>query len=125
MSERIEPSKKAIDARAKKLAYQAEWYRKNWHRIRKQQQSQVKRYNRDAYLKLRNEQPEKWAARNAVHTALRNGSLVKPYSCEDCGKEFPSLRIHSHHEDYSKPLEVNWLCSPCHGLRHTKHVEAL
>ena len=26
--------------------------------------------------------------------------------------------LHGHHEDYSQPLEVVWLCAPCHGLRH-------
>jgi hypothetical protein len=24
----------------------------------------------------------------------------------------------AHHEDYDKPLEVVWLCQPCHKQRH-------
>jgi len=34
--------------------------------------------------------------------------------CEHCG-DTKSL---AHHEDYSKPLVVMWLCQPCHSLRH-------
>jgi ribosomal protein S27AE len=34
--------------------------------------------------------------------------------CIRCGEE-KSL---AHHEDYDKPLEVMWLCQPCHKQRH-------
>ena len=27
-----------------------------------------------------------------------------------------------HHEDYSKPLEVMWLCKKHHGERHRKYA---
>jgi hypothetical protein len=43
----------------------------------------------------------------------RDGRLT-PQPCERCGRE----DTHGHHEDYSKPLDVNWLCPPCHGERH-------
>lgn len=59
-------------------------------------------------------------ARRAVKAAKANGTLV-PQSCERCGS---TTRIEAHHEDYSKPLDVNWLCSGCHGDRHKEINQA-
>lgn len=56
----------------------------------------------------------KHKARVAVHNALRDGRLTKPEQCT-CGS---TENIEAHHEDYSKPLEVTWECSKCHGRRH-------
>jgi len=55
---------------------------------------------------------------NAVRTAILNGKLVK-FPCERCG-EVKSL---AHHEDYDKPLDVMWLCQPCHKQRHKELKE--
>lgn len=63
--------------------------------------------------KTRKENPEKYKARTAVHNALRSGKLLKS-SCEICGKE----KVEAHHEDYTKPLSVRWLCSLHHGHEH-------
>ena len=52
-------------------------------------------------------------AHNAVARAVRNGSLVR-IPCIRCGEQ-KSL---AHHEDYDKPLDVMWLCQPCHKQRH-------
>jgi hypothetical protein len=49
-----------------------------------------------------------------VNRAKRNGLIPPPTICEDCGK---GGLLHGHHEDYSKPLDVNWLCPSCHGKR--------
>lgn len=49
-----------------------------------------------------------------VGNALRSGKLIRQ-PCERCGAE---ENIHAHHEDYSRPLDVNWLCVPCHAQRH-------
>jgi hypothetical protein len=57
---------------------------------------------------------ERARARKAVMTAIANGTLT-PKPCERCGF---GLGVHAHHEDYSKPLDVNWLCQTCHGHRH-------
>ena len=56
--------------------------------------------------------PIKRQARSAVMNALYTGELVRPKKCESCGKG--RRPIEAHHEDYSKPLAVIWLCLLCH-----------
>lgn len=55
-------------------------------------------------------------ANNAVRNAIKKGILVKDV-CEVCG----NLVVHAHHNDYSKPLEVRWLCALHHGV--TRRLE--
>ena len=55
--------------------------------------------------------PEKTKAHNIVAGALRTGKLVKPKACQRCRQV---SRLEGHHRDYSKPLEVEWLCYWCH-----------
>lgn len=50
-----------------------------------------------------------------VQSAVNSGDLVRPETCERCGKEGPVV---AHHSDYSKPLDVRWLCHKCHKLEH-------
>lgn len=57
--------------------------------------------------------PDKRKAQTAVGNAIRDGRLI-PKPCERCG----TLKTQGHHEDYSKPLEVLWLCTRCHADRH-------
>ena len=67
--------------------------------------------------------PEKIKAKRLVRTAIAAGKLIKPRLCEVCKTEPPPLRdgrsgLQAHHADYSKPLDVRWLCHPCHVLEH-------
>lgn len=59
--------------------------------------------------------PVKYAANNAVGNAVRDGRLAKQ-PCEVCGKQ----QAQAHHDDYSKPLDVRWLCTTHHAEWH-KH----
>lgn len=54
-------------------------------------------------------------AHKRVYAAVRAGRLERPDRCQGCGLE---KRLHAHHDDYSKPLKVRWLCGSCHRLAH-------
>lgn len=66
--------------------------------------------------------PEKDHARSMVTNAVRDHRLTKQ-PCAMCG----SARSEAHHTDYSKPLDVTWLCRPHHLAEHGKvsHNSAL
>lgn len=53
--------------------------------------------------------------RNQVNNAINNHRLVRPVHCSNCSTEG---RIDAHHEDYSKPFEIIWLCRKCHYALH-------
>lgn len=59
--------------------------------------------------------PDRYRAQNKVNNAIRDGKLKKQ-SCEVCGDK----NVHAHHDDYSKPLEVRWLCPLHHHREHAK-----
>lgn len=62
--------------------------------------------------------PEKRKARVAVSNALRDRRLVKG-PCQHCGA---TDKVQAHHHDYSKPLDVEWLCFKCHREREHGQV---
>lgn len=64
--------------------------------------------------------PFKERARRMLRESVRAGKVAKPKQCEQCGANGV---IHGHHEDYSKPLDVQWLCVRCHGEAHRKYPE--
>jgi hypothetical protein len=53
-------------------------------------------------------------AQNIVYRAIKKGLLTRQ-PCETCGKD----KTEAHHQDYSKPLEVNWLCTKHHRRLHS------
>jgi hypothetical protein len=61
------------------------------------------------------ESPAVQGAYKIYKKALRNKTLV-PAACEVCGK---TDNVHGHHQDYSKPLEVIWVCPKHHRLFHS------
>lgn len=56
---------------------------------------------------------DKVRARAKLAYNLKVGNIVKPTQCSNC--DSPD-RLDGHHNDYSKPLDVVWLCRPCHSV---------
>jgi hypothetical protein len=51
-------------------------------------------------------------AHRDVRRAIAKGTLVRPANCAKCGV---AGKIEASHSDYSKPLDVEWLCTLCHA----------
>lgn len=96
--------------------------------VKKHRQEEWERVR--AYDRLRASQPHRKAAsiergaiwrqqfpeRKKAQTALRGAVLrgvVRPTPCWVCGE-----KAEAHHPDYSRPLDVVWLCSPHHKQAH-------
>ena len=65
-------------------------------------------------MKTCEKNPTRTNANKAVESALAAGVIKNPGVCYGCGCEAGDHRIEAHHHDYSKPLEIVWLCTPCH-----------
>lgn len=86
------------------------------NRIKLYQQSSAWKKVRDkSDRNKRLKSPEKYQARKEVLKAVRKGILTK-LPCQFCGIR----QVEAHHPDYSKPLEIIWLCFNCHNLLHKK-----
>ena len=59
---------------------------------------------------------EKIKAHKIVEKAIKSGELI-PEPCEVCGKK----KAHAHHSDYSRPLDVEWLCHLHHKQAHSEN----
>jgi hypothetical protein len=64
----------------------------------------------------------KLRARALLSEAARKGRISKPDKCAECGE---SKSLHGHHEDYTQPFKVEWLCRTCHSKRHRKDIYEL
>ena len=66
--------------------------------------------------------PEKVSAQRRVQKALTAGKMRRGKLCRRCRRRDDAL--HAHHEDYSKPFAVIFLCPSCHGERHRQIRDA-
>jgi hypothetical protein len=67
------------------------------------------------------DQHAKELARSKAGVKYRRGNIKKS-PCRDCGSEMSQM----HHEDYSKPYDVVWMCRGCHLKVHAvEHRQAV
>lgn len=102
--------------------YHKIWYKKNKDKIRLYYREWYKKNGRsrnidyaEAIREWRNNHPEIVKAHNILNYALKKGEIIKSDTCNNCNIK---TRLSAHHSDYTKPLEVIWLCSSCHKLIH-------
>ena len=117
--------------RAKNVEYYREYDRKRFKEDPKIRERH-KRYQatpagmastRKAKAKWEARSPIKKGASTMVGNAVRDGRLIKPDCCSECGQQHH--RIHGHHDDYAFPLIVRWLCPKCHIAWHQENGEGL
>lgn len=77
-----------------------------------------KQHIRNITKRWREKNPVAYQAQTAVSNAVRDRRLFKE-PCVMCG----DTTVHAHHKDYSKPLDVVWLCAKCHHRLHAAFPE--
>lgn len=90
----------------KRLAEQRVRYRENYQERYKAAKLEYNKTRRPGKLN---------AAHAAVKRAVDSGRLIRPNVCFQCNKE---TFVEAHHDDYSRPLDVRWLCRSCHSKIH-------
>jgi len=103
-----------------------EWYR-NYREMRRGYfREYSKKYNREwrkknGYhneIKSQLRYPLKQKARMMLRQGIQSGKVIRG-NCEKCGNP----NTHGHHSDYSKPLQVKWLCALHHTEEHKKNMD--
>lgn len=96
--------------------YLREWRLRNKEKVNAQSRAYVERNP-----EKRAESSSAWGKRNRAKRRahgllwyhLSKGHIQRQ-PCVDCG----TAKSQAHHHDYSKALDVTWLCAACHGRRH-------
>lgn len=78
-----------------------------------------KQWGREQAQQWREKNPDAYRAQTAVNNAIRDGKLTRGL-CSLCGA---SKNVHGHHKNYSRPLDVTWLCAKCHHRLHATFPE--
>lgn len=97
------------------------WSRENRERVtesKKRWEEENREQVNASSARMRRLYPEKVRARLLLNNAVRDGRTIKPKVCAGCGEEPEPHKLHGHHPDYRKPLEVEWLCVECHAGEH-------
>lgn len=76
----------------------------------RRQQDPERRASKQGHCRRHQEvHPDRHRARCAVRNAVTRGALLRG-PCQRCG----ASKVQAHHKDYSRPLDVEWLCFRCH-----------
>jgi transposase-like protein len=66
----------------------------------------------------KNHFPMKHAAHILFRNAVRDKKIIRADFCSICKSTY---KVEGHHDDYTKPLEVRWMCESCHKKWHREN----
>jgi len=96
------------------------WVKANPEKVKRHKENDYK-HNRERYIERNAEYSKNnrlvRRAHSRIYFLVKNKRIEKPTVCSLCGKN--EDKIQGHHEDYSKPLEVIWVCVKCHRAIHS------
>lgn len=104
--------------RKKSIKRKVKWEKSNIERVRELKRNHKKKNyekTKAGHYAYWAKNPEKKKAVQMVNNRINKGTMTKPDKCELCAKK---AKVEGHHEDYSKPLDVLWLCKSCHTKIH-------
>ena len=104
--DKTKPDGRAACCRACRKVQSARCYQKNPDAVRVRIQAWQSKH------------PDRRPAHKAVESAIERGDMTRQ-PCRVCGNP----KTDAHHDDYTKPLEVDWLCRLHHIARH-KELDA-
>ncbi|MGC1177023.1 MAG: hypothetical protein WA843_03035 [Candidatus Saccharimonadales bacterium] len=107
--------KNFLENKEKCYANAAKWNKANREIVNKRTRERYA-FDKSSIVERDRRHAEKKKAQHLLQTYVQRGKILKPSICSICNCE--SKRIEGHHADYSKPLEVIWVCSSCHHNIH-------
>ena len=115
-----ESAKNLISRKERGLSVSGSKMTREYHRSYEKdyyQQDRVKKRRLDNFYERLKDPEErlKYDVRKETRNAIRRGDLIKQ-PCEVCQEK----KVDAHHDDYSKPLSVRWLCRKHHAEHHAK-----
>lgn len=79
-------------------------------------------YGWDKVRKWKKKNPVAAKAQEKLRKAVFFGKIKKPKACEVCNRVMEKKHIQGHHDDYSKPFKVKWVCPQCHTRLKNKEL---
>lgn len=100
----------------------SEIWREYWRKNDKKREQTEKRklWKKDYIKKFYEENPEKRKAQHKVSNFLRFNKDFKREKCIICNNQ---SKIHYHHFDYTKPMEIIPCCASCHYKLHKNEIQ--
>lgn len=121
--------KRSLECYYKNKEKYRDWREKNNDKVREYRKKWVERNkefavecNRQRKREYRKKHPEKIRAQKKLNYHVTKGNIKRPEKCQVCDE---TCKPEAHHSDYSKALEVIWVCNRCHNTIHIEQRRQL